>query len=186
VRQYFPEKKCSFILGDTNQSLEQLFNAIPKFTKDFKGLTLCFVDPYCIGDLDFNTLRQIAERLYVDFLVLIPTFTDINRNERIYTQANNHSLDKFLGITKWRDAWANPHRRQRKFGIFIAEQFCLQMQNLGYLYESFGDLELVSMESGKNLPLYHLGFFSRNQLGLRFWRETSKNTNKQLRLWPKE
>jgi three-Cys-motif partner protein len=182
VQQYFPSSDCSFILGNTNESLEKLFNAIPQFSKDYRGLTLCFVDPYKMGDLDFSTLRQLAERLYIDFLVLIPSYMDINRNEHYYTQDGNTALDKFLGTAEWRSAWKNRSRHSQNFGVFIADQFCKQMEKLEYIYETPEDLELVRMETGKNLPLYHLGFFSRNKRGLQFWRETRKNTNDQLKL----
>ena len=182
VEKYFPDKDCSFILGNVNRSLEKLFDAIPKFTREFKGLTLCFVDPYRIGDLDFFTLRQIAERLYVDFLVLIPSYMDIGRNEANYTRDDNTSLDKYLGTSSWRVAWAERERRTQKFGIFIADQFCNRMKELRYLYEGLEDLELVR-GTEKNLALYHLGFFSRSDLGRRFWQETRNRTDNQRTIW---
>lgn len=182
VKRYFPDKDCSFIPGDSNLSLEKLFRAIPQFSKEFRGLTLCFVDPYRMGDLDFFTLYQIAERLYVDFLVLIPSYMDIGRNESNYTRDDNKSLDKFLGTESWRVAWNECDRRAQNFGSFIADQFCHRMKELGYLYDGLQDLELVR-GTERNLPLYHLGFFSRSDLGLRFWRETRKQTNEQLKLW---
>jgi three-Cys-motif partner protein len=182
-RKYFPDRDCSFISGDTNKCLDQLLGAVPQFSRAFKGLTLCFVDPYCKAELDFSTIQVIAERLYVDFLVLVPSYMDIGRNEQHYTRDDNKSLDRFLGTDAWRAAWAERKRRAQNFGVFVTDVFCRQMKALGYIYESPEDLELVKMESGNNLPLYHLGFFSRNDLGLRFWRETKKNTNDQLTLW---
>jgi three-Cys-motif partner protein len=183
IRKYFPDRDCSFILGDTNLCLDQLLGAVPKFSRDFKGLTLCFVDPYRKAELDFSTIQVIAERLYVDFLVLIPSYMDIGRNEQIYTRDDNKALDRFLGTDTWRAAWADPKRRPQRFGDFVTNVFCQQMKTLRYIYESPDDLELVKMETGNNLPLYHLGFFSRSELGLRFWRETKKNTNDQLTFW---
>ncbi len=34
----------------------------------------------------------------------------------------------------------------------------------------------------KNLPLYHLAFFSRNELGRKFWKEARKYSDDQLDL----
>ncbi len=67
------------------------------------------------------------------------------------------------------------------FGYFIAHEFCLQMKELGYLYEAPSDLELIRGEN--NQPLYYLAFFSKHELGLKFWRETVMNTEPQKRLW---
>lgn len=182
VKKYFPDRDCSYILGDVNRSLQLLFDSIPKFSREFKGLTLCFVDPYKTGDLEFFTLQQLAERLFIDFLVLIPSYMDIGRNEGNYTREDNSSLDKFLGTKSWRTEWNERGRRPQNFGIFIADRFCHKMKELGYLYDGSEDLELVR-GTEKNLPLYHLAFFSRNDLGLLFWRETRRQTKKQLTLW---
>ena len=182
VQRYFPSRECSFIDGDINESIEKLFKVIPKFSKEDTGLTLCFVDPDKRRDLNFETLRQLANRLYIDFLVLIPSYMDINRNEQPYTQADNEAIDQYLGTTEWRSAWENRNIQTKNFGLFIAEQFCQQMQKLGYIYETLEDLDLVKMQIEQNLPLYHLYVFSREELGLRFWRETKKKTNTQLKL----
>lgn len=107
---------------------------------------------------------------------------DIGRNKANYMRDNNTSLDKFLGTSSWRVAWAERERRSQKFGIFIADQFCNRMKELGYLYEGLEDLELVR-GTEKNLALYHLGFFSRSDLGRRFWQETKRHTNNQLKIW---
>jgi len=180
VMEYFPDRNCKFIEGDVNSKLEEIFTSIPKFSKTFKGLSLCFVDPYKKGELDFNTIQVIAKRLYVDFLVLIPSFMDLNRNKHNYTRPNDNSLDKYLGTKGWRDRWNYFRGKKKHFGIFIAEEFGLQMHRLEYIFETIDDMEIIRMETERRLPLYHLAFFSRNPLGLQFWRETKRQTNPQM------
>lgn len=182
VYQYYASRDVSFIQGDTNEALAQLFSLIPKFGKGYKGLALCFVDPYKKGELDFSTIKTISEKLFVDFLVLLPSYMDIHRNEGVYTSPNNKSLDMYLGTDQWRREWSHPDRQYKEFGMFIADQFCNQMKELGYLYEGPKDLELIKGNCANNLRLYHLAFFSKNPLGLKFWRETQKNTTRQLSL----
>lgn len=182
VARHFPDAECAFVQGDTNDNVQAILSAVPAFNKDFKGLSLCFVDPYKKGELHFSTIEQIASNLYVDFLVLIPSFMDINRNLHNYTRVSDHSLDIYLGTDAWRAAWESRSRSSQSFGLFIADQFGLQMQRLGFIYEGLEDMELVRMGSDQNLPLYHLAFFSKNQRGLTFWRETVKRTNDQLRM----
>jgi three-Cys-motif partner protein len=182
IKLLHPDKDCFFILDNTNESLDQIFNAIPQFSSELTGLSLCVVDPFKAGDIYFTTLRYLAEHLYIDFVILIPSYMDINRNEHNYTRSDNDTIDKFIGTTEWRLAWEKRGRHLQNFGLFIADQFCKQMEKLGYIYETPEDLELVKMETGQNLPLYHLYAFSRKDLGLKFWRETKKNTNPQLKL----
>jgi hypothetical protein len=91
-------------------------------------------------------------------------------------------LDIYLGTDLWRQNWKQA-RPTEDFGLFITEEFCMQMRNLGYIYKSLADLELIRMETRQNLPLYHLAFFSKSELGLKFWRTTRKKTTDQLSLW---
>jgi len=180
VDRYFPGRSVTYINGDSNDKVDEILAALPRFKKTHGGLTLCFVDPSNMGQLRFETLARIAAALYVDFLILIPTYMDIHRNEATYSQAENRALDLYLGCSEWRNRWPDPKRPMLDFGLFVAEEFCMQMQRLGFLYEGLKDLELVKMSDDKNQPLYHLAFFSKSRLALRFWRDTRKNTNEQL------
>jgi three-Cys-motif partner protein len=183
VKRYFGERDVSFIQGDVNDTLDTLLSEIPRFSCAYKGLSFCFVDPCKMGDLELAALRAISENLYVDFLVLIPTYMDINRNEYIYARNDCNALDRYLGTDTWRQRWQDPNWRFKEFGIFVADEFCRQMQNLGYIYEGPEDMELVRTDTGNNLQLYHLAFFSKSRLALSFWRETKRNTTPQLSLW---
>lgn len=183
VDQFFQDRTCEFVCGDINLCLESLFDKIPKFSSQHKGLTFCFVDPFKIGEINFDTIRSIQGNIFVDFLVLIPSFMDINRNEHNYTRDDDHSLDHYLGTDSWRDKWKNLQAPKMSFGDFITQEFCRQMRELSYLYESPSDLELIRGDN--NQPLYHLAFFSKHKLGLKFWRETVMNTEPQLSLWPR-
>ena len=183
VHRYCPERNSTYVAGDVNQCVDQLLSAIPKFSKDFRGLTLCVVDPCSMSNLSFATIELIAQSIFADFLVLIPSFMDTNRNEHNYIRGDNHTVDNYLGSSEWRRIWSDPSRPPRNFGVFVAEQFCVQMERLGYLHVSLEDLELISMEKEQNLPLYYLCVFSKHTTGQRFWRETKKGTNEQLKLW---
>lgn len=178
VERYFPQRDVAYVPGDANSCVDQVLAALPTFSKTYKGLTLCFVDPFKMSQLEFRTLERIANGLYVDFLVLIPTYMDINRNAHVYSQAGSGTVDRYLGSSDWRNRWTDPCRRpSQDFGLFVADEFGNQMKGIGFRYEGLKDMELVRMSDDKNQRLYHLAFFSKNDLGLRFWRETLKNTN---------
>ena len=183
VQSSFAERDCTFIIGDSNDCVEDILKTMPRFSKGYKGLTFCLVDPYKAADIRFQTIKKIADSIYVDFLILIPSYMDINRNRENYLKPNNACLDVYLGTDVWRENWKQMRPKKKDFGLFITEEFCLQMKNLGYIFESSSDLELIRMETRQNLPLYHLAFFSKNNLGLEFWRTTRKRTTDQLSFW---
>jgi len=180
VAMYFPKQSVSLINGDCNTCINTIISHVPQFSKENNGLSLCFLDPYNANQLSFNTIKAIADSLYVDFLVLIPSYMDINRNEHMYTRKDDTTLDDYLGTKEWRKAWENNTTHYKKFGLFIADYFCKRMKEMGYLYEDLTDAELIRMEIDQNLPLYHIAFFSRNKLGYRFWKDTKTNTTDQI------
>jgi three-Cys-motif partner protein len=182
VDRHFPSHQVEYFHGDSNEKVEEVLSLFPQFSAAHKGLTLCFVDPFKMAQLQFATLARIAEALYVDFLILIPTYMDIHRNESTYLKLGCPTLDLLLGGTDWRERWPDPDNASRDFGLFVADEFGKKMQEIGFLYKGLGDLELVRMIGDRNQPLYHLAFFSKHELGLRFWRETRRNTNNQLSL----
>ncbi|PKQ38166.1 MAG: hypothetical protein CVT59_02765 [Actinobacteria bacterium HGW-Actinobacteria-1] len=183
IGHQFADRDVTYVAGDVNDSVDRLLATLPQFSKDYRGLTLCFVDPYKMSQLSFSTMSQLAASLYVDFLVLVPTYMDIHRNLPTYARRDCPTLDNYLGTDRWRAKWDDMTRRKSDFGLFVADELGLQMKTMGFLYDGIGDFELVRMGSDNHLPLYHLAFFSKSALGLRFWRETRKNTS-QPRLFP--
>jgi hypothetical protein len=88
----------------------------------------------------------------------------------------------YLGNSDWREKWKKHPKTRDSFGFFIAQEFGNSMKKLGYLFENCEDMILVR-SSDKNLPLYHLAFFSKHQLGLNLWREARKYAPKQRDLF---
>jgi three-Cys-motif partner protein len=179
VQDSHPTTDVTFILGDCNERADDLLSCIPKPHRDFTVLTFCFVDPFKLANLRFATLERLAQNRRMDFLVLVPSGMDANRNEREYTQPDNHAVANFIGGEQWREEW--PHKRYG-FGEFVVDQFGLSMARNGYHYYGLAGLQLIR-STEKNLPLYHLGVFSKHELGARFWDECRKSTNPQRRLF---
>lgn len=176
-----PETQCFFVQGDVNEQWPVLRESVRQAAKGGRYLTFCFVDPYKCRHLAFATLEGLAE-LYLDFLVLIPSHMDANRNRTKYLQDSTTVLDQYLGTTSWRDAWHSAPNPKPRFGDFVADQFGLRMQELGFLYDGLQDMKLVR-STDKNLRLYHLAFFSRNELGQKLWREAVKSSTSQRDLF---
>ena len=142
------------------------------------ALTACFVDPYGLSDLKFETLRLLAQNRRIDFLVLVPSHMDATRNEARLTRDSDPLLDDFLGDRTWRTRWVATSREPAppSFGAFVVEEFARSMQALGYLRFDPKDAALVD---AKNVPLYHLALFSKNPRGADFWRKAKRSVSKQ-------
>lgn len=182
IGKHYPHIEAKVLNVDVNKEIDKVFQSIPRFDSAFKGLTFCFVDPFKAENLKFKTLERLAERLYIDFMVLIPSFMDFKRNAHNYTRKENKTLDDFLGTDSWRERWEEESKRLGGFGVFIANKFGEQMRKLRYKYSGPEMFETIRINEEKGLFLYHLGFFSRHDLGVKFWEATRENTRNQMRL----
>jgi three-Cys-motif partner protein len=179
VNRLHPEIDTRFLCCDVNDSVPQILSHIPKANKDFKVLSFCFVDPFKLDNLAFSTIEKLSTR-FMDFLVLIPTDMDANRNVIPYTSPENNTVAKFLGKPDWRDRWNT--LRDKHFGLFIFDEFSAHMQEIRYKPQSVQDSVLVRNYQ-KNAPLYRLALYSRHDLGKKFWKETKKYNNPQTSLF---
>lgn len=177
VEREYPGVDVRYVQGDTNTSVTKIFGELPQYRPGFKVLCFCFVDPFKLENLAFETIRELSSR-FMDFLVLIPSYMDANRNVGPYANPGNKTVDRFLGVTTWRDEWRAAEAAGQSFGDFITDRFSRQMTGLKYLYEGLEDTKLIR-STDKNLPLYHLAFFSRSKLGQKFWKQSRKYSEDQ-------
>jgi three-Cys-motif partner protein len=178
--RHAPLAKIEFVLGDCNDQVDAILQRIPRGSKDYKVLGLCFVDPFDVG-IRFDTIQRLAVR-YLDFLCLLALHMDANRNYTRYIDEQSDKIDLFLGTPNWRGAWVQAQSTGISFPKFLAEQFAMQMQKLSYIPPPFYAMREVRSDD-KNLPLYHLALFSRSQLAYRYWDEVLKYSDDQLHLF---
>lgn len=136
------------------------------------------MDPFSLSNLRFETIKALSNR-YVDFLVHLPAM-DPRRNEDRYLGGSS-VVDDFLGDSQWRSEW----RRQKgkvTFDYFVAQQFSARMKALSYQHSGLDESVFVR-STDKHLPLYRLAFYSRNQLGAKFWREIKECIDPQPMLF---
>jgi three-Cys-motif partner protein len=179
VKRDYPKANVAFI-EEANEHVTAVLEAIPKHSSTYKVLSFCFADPYKLKNLKFSTIKRLSER-YMDFLVLLPTYMDAHRNVGPYIEASNTVIQDFTGAQAWRAEWKLAEAQGQEFGLFIADLFGRQMKSLEYIYNGLSDMILVR-STDKNLPLYHLAFFSRHKRGYEFWKEAKKYSDDQLKL----
>jgi hypothetical protein len=104
---------------------------------------------------------------------------DAHRNEGAYMASGNTTVEEFLGDPDWR---AKRAASTGDFGAFIVDQFGQAMKRLGFIYDGPSE-EVPIYLPGKNFKLYHLAFYSKNELGMKFWRTARKGSDDQLGLF---
>jgi three-Cys-motif partner protein len=173
VDAHQPPRDAVVLSGNTNEMVEGVISLVPA-----GSLTFCFVDPFRLENLLFKTIELLARARRTDFLVLLPSGMDANRNEGTYVKSGHLSVSNFIGRNDWRSRW--PHRTLG-FGDFVADEFGKSMTEIGYAYPGLSSTKVIY--NNKNVPLYRLAFFSRHPLGTKFWDECRKYTDPQKSLF---
>lgn len=180
VKRISPQADVSYILGNCDNEIDEIYKALPQGSSTNRVLSLCLVDPFDFG-LKFETLRRLSTT-FMDFVVLLAIGMDANRNYEHYVEGESTKIDEALGNREWRERWKAVGIRRREFRKFLAGEFCRSMESLGYLEKSLHRMKLVrSVE--KNLPLYYLALFSRSQTAFQFWEEVLKYSTDQKSFW---
>jgi three-Cys-motif partner protein len=179
VSRQFPDVDARFLCCDVNEAVNDVFANLPDHNIDYKVLAFCFVDPFKLDDLAFSTIEKLSAR-FMDFLVLVPTDMDANRNEVPYNDPSSEVVSRFTGMPDWRARWNEVDNKS--FGLFVLEEFSAHMQKLGYKPQQ-NDESVLVRNYKRNAPLYRLAFYSRHDLGKKFWKETKKHNNPQISLF---
>ena len=178
IRQLARPIDATYLIGDANDLVEAVVSAMPRPSSVGRVLTFCFADPYALENLAFATIEELA-RKYIDFLILIPTGMDAVRNLAIYKPKSNSTVERFLGLKDWRGRWQAIEQTGANFGSFVVDCYGEQMSRLDYRYGGISMTQEIR-STDKNLPLYRLAFFSRSELGEKFWKESLKYSDDQL------
>lgn len=173
AKKHAPDRDVVVIHGDTNANVAEIVPHIPA-----QSLTFCFADPFNLENLRFATIRELAAQRRVDYLVLLASGMDANRNEQQYMKRSDQTVELFTGRSDWRERWPHP---SLNFGDFVADEFGQAMKDLGYRYEGLAKTKVIT--NTKNAPLYRLAFFSRHELGMKFWYNSLKYTDPQRKLF---
>jgi three-Cys-motif partner protein len=173
AQRHAPNRDVVVIRGDTNANVAEILSHIPQ-----QSLTFCFADPFNLENLRFASVAALADGRRIDFLVLLASGMDANRNEVEYIKPTNNTVELFTGTADWRSRWRH---KSLNFGDFVADEFGRAMSRLGYQYEGLSATKVIT--NSKNAPLYRLAFFSRNDLGMKFWYDSLKYTDPQTSLF---
>jgi len=181
ARQIAPDADIAYVSGDCNKRIREILAEIPRGSANDTVLTLCFADPFDVS-LRFETIRALAADRFVDFLVLLALGMDANRNYEHYVKDDADKIDNFLGSDDWRERWATAQWDAVKFTKFLADEFTKSMATLNYIPPAYYTMKEVRSHE-KNLALYRLALFSRNERAYKFWDQVLKYSTDQRTLF---
>lgn len=176
INRDYSDMNIHVISGDINDEVNTVIKEMP-IQKGNRLLGFCFLDPFKMGNLRFSTIKELTVG-YMDFLILIPTGMDAKRGEPYYQRDENDTVDLFLGGDGWRERWKSETIKKKDFGDFIIEEYNESMKSIGFIDMDLSDT--VPIKNSKNQIIYRLAFFSKNNLGVKLFKESSKYSNPQL------
>lgn len=171
VTNQYPEVEVAYVEGDCNEKVGEIISKIPAHSPKRKILSFCFIDPVDIT-IKFETIKALSQR-FMDFLIVLAVGMDATRNEQVYARPSNKRVDSFLGVGNWRIRWQEASMKGRTFRHFLAQEYANQMESIGYKKVSLSKMIEVRSDE-KNLLLYHLAFFSKHDLGYKYWDEVRR------------
>lgn len=171
VQREHPDKLNTiyFIQGDSNESVAEVIKIIRGLGAS--TISFCFVDPFSLN-LHFSTVERLSQIGKIDFLILLALRMDANRNFIYYSDDENKKVDLFIGKKNWREPFKKMEIGRNEFIQYLARIYDENMTALGYKVNE-GLKPRVDADE-YNLALYYLAFYSKNELGNKFFKEIQK------------
>lgn len=175
LRRRIPPERLSRVIleqGDCNVLVEEVIRQLSPRT-----LGLAFVDPEGF-EVQFTMFEELARRR-IDVLFLFPSGIGIGRNLSVFAKQAISPLDGLWGGREWRDhplaklaagKGLKPEEGRRLDRSWV-QGFRDKMVRIGFRHQDKSDPLLTNK---KNVPMYHLLFFSRDPAGLKIWRGIKK------------
>lgn len=172
------EKEISFTIynEDANSCISRIMQERPVLDNGKRNLTFCFLDPFSLN-LNFDTIRVLAKE-NVDILMLHAMQMDGKRNLTYYIKNENERIASFTGNPKWRETFEEQGNVKPEFIRFLSNEFDKSIAPLGY---KVTEREMITNDSG--MGIYYLAFYSKHDLGIKFFNEARKRVDDQFELF---
>lgn len=175
------EHDVTLIESDVTEAVPQIVEAMPRYGPGTGLLSFCFIDPFSAA-LDFEVIRTLGGRYKMDFLILLMLGRDVRTNFRQYLEdPNDTRIASLIDDPNWREEWKERGQGRRHLVRFLLEKFDAAMTRLGYRAARPGESHAVRV-MGKNVFLYSLVFYSKNELGKQFWQATRRVADPQIKM----
>lgn len=174
--------RVSLKQGDCNVLVKEIITQLSSRT-----LGLAFVDPQGF-EVQFTLFQELSKRR-IDVLFLFPSGIGIGRNFAVFAKQATSPMDGLWGGMEWRDyplAKLAAGKRlkpdeERRLDQSWVQGFRDKMAGIGFRYQDKSD---PLLRNEKNVPMYHLLFFSHDSAGLKLWQGIKKIEPSGQRTFP--
>jgi three-Cys-motif partner protein len=164
--------RVDLLHGDCNELVGKVVKGLTSRT-----LGLAFVDPEGF-EASFKMFEMLATRP-MDVLFLFPSRIGIGRNLRAFACQPESPMDALWGGREWREFAPAKLAAGRPLDVSEAleldrpwvARFRAKIGRLGFTHQDEGD---PCFKNEKNVPMYHLLFFSKSEAGLAIWRRIKR------------
>jgi three-Cys-motif partner protein len=169
---------CHFYNYDANEAVKEINNKLP-----INSLAFCLADPDNMAQLKFSSLEILFRNRRIDFLINYPYWMYFKRvaKHMIDNDSPENPVDEFMGSPDWKISFNNNNRRfDNHLFQNILNSYSNQFYSRGYSSPGTDNNNYVVINNSKKAPIYLLLFFSRNQLGYKFWHEGMESVEKYI------
>jgi three-Cys-motif partner protein len=172
-------RNCHFYTEDANKAVLGINNTIPP-----NSLAFCLADPDSMAQLKFSTLKTLFNNRRIDFLINYPYWMYFKRTARqlMENNAEDNPIDEFMGSKEWKGIFkSNKEHFDAQLFHKILKSYCDNFYFKGYVKpdETKYSNYVIIRNSLRN-PIYLLLFFSKNQLGYKFWDGGVRKIKKEI------
>lgn len=168
--------------GDCTEVAKKVVKAL-----SLRSLGLAFVDPEGF-EVTFSLFETLSTRR-IDILFLFPSGIGIRRNLAKFAAQATSPMDRLWGDRSWRELppakLAAGKRLDSDEALSLDRPWVLafrtKMAAIGFIFQDESD---PCFTNEKNVPMYHLLFFSKHSAGLTLWRGIKKISPSGQRLLP--
>lgn len=169
--------QMSILLGDVDEVVSLVPDALPRFGPGNGLLSFCFVDPFA-ADVKFQTIQALSS-FRMDFLILLMLGWDARVNfRRYFLDPTSTRIADLIDCPNWRAEYRGGE--DKHVVRFLLRKFDQAMVRIGYLPAS-DDLYHRVTAVGKGVLQYILVLYSQHPLGQKFWKDTLAGAESQLR-----
>jgi three-Cys-motif partner protein len=175
-----PEEKIRFWMGNATRRVYDITKEIRKFDSQYipgawPSLNLAFLDPNGL-ELEWSIVAELAQMNRMDLIIHYSQQGVERMVKRSINSTEQTKLDNFFGDDGWREIYNRHKDSAGGYHRPLINHYKSKLKKLGYV-EVKDDEEIWTepvMRNQKNAPLYRLLFASKNELGIKFWKEITK------------
>ncbi len=136
----------------------------------YSCFNIAFLDPEGL-ELEWTTVERLARMKKMDLIINFST----GGLKRSIGRRNLDAVDRFFGTPDWRQVWEQTRPSMQRRAII--DFYRRRLEAFGYYIDIDPELggQYMAVNNSKNVELYSLIFASKNPLGDKFWRQSTKS-----------